>query len=698
MFLTKLIVQNFLGVTDVELDLGDFTALYGPNGAGKTSLADAIFHLCTGDVIRHDVLGAMVRQGAKSAVVEGEFGSRGALRREVMPKGRELYIDGVLTAAKDAAVPVRELLGASPAALRAALRSGAILELPPTELQQLLMDLTGARVDRAAIAEALGESTRKALARLKLEIPETLGQLETTATKAVQARPAAKSKRKTAQDDLDASIILDQSVEEAATKTTAEAASKRVIELQRKRDDALRSQAGADGARTERRREVIARIAELERVPAPGTAPADPAPLRTALDQVQVAVVRAQEALATLDRESIRLRREIGEAIPSAPPLAQAKATLQSATTASAEAEAALKALKTEGQALAAQVERLRSGGGETCPHCTQAIPAELIAALESRLAALRAKHVGLSDAADAAAAALERANLDAVNAERAAARATAQARIDAIVVERKQVGVVFDTATATEQEKRKAYDAAVAKAREHESAKRTHDAAKAEIERLRIELAGLDTPAPVAAVSLPELDAEIARAIQVRDTVPVIEKRARWTQWVAEAEQEIDDRNAVEKRCLEVKADLLARAVGPFTDAANAALTEIAPGVRIEVVSADGFEIVAHTGAATVRVPALSDGQRTRVLYALQLAAARLARVPLLLLDRAELVDDAGRAAIVQLAGACADEGIQVVLFSCKPAPEAVDAGFTAYAIEAGRSRRIPARHAEAA
>lgn len=702
MFVNKLTVKNFLGITEAQLELGLFSALYGANGAGKSSIADAILHLCTGDVVRGSVVADVIRRGAKAAIVDGELANGRALTREVTRSGRELFIDGVLTSAKEAAVPLRETLQASPDALRAALRSGAILDLKPLDLQQLLVDLTGAAVDQRAIETALGESILAALARIKLPTPTSLGQLDTTADRAAKDRPAAKQKKKSAEDDLSHLPMLARDIVEEAARPEVTVASLelRRSEALRQRDNLLRAQAGADGARAERRREAVARLAEAEAIVARELpAAADSKRARAELDEAVRNVVRLQEAVAEIDREVLAIERQLGEATPDAPPTDVAREAFERARTALADASARTGELKRQGKELRAQVDRLSAGHTGTCPHCTQVIPAEFVATLQARLTKLRAEHDAAAEAEDAAQDSLDAAKLQLAFAEQREAQTKAQQSLEALKARRPGAVSSLESAIAHEKARRADFEAADVAARSFVEASKARSAAAAEAERLRQEIARIDAPSPApSTMTIQDLDATIARILQVRDAIPVLEKRARYEKWIREADEEIEDRNAVEKACREAKVELLARAVSPFTTAANDALQVIAPGYEVEIHGSDGLSILARHHGLSLPIADLSDGERTRILYALQLAAVRLARVQLLILDRAELVDDEGRAAVVELAGTCADEGIQVLLLSCKPAPEEVDESVTAYVVEAGRARRIPTRRAEAA
>ena len=75
-----------------------------------------------------------------------------------------------------------------------------------------------------------------------------------------------------------------------------------------------------------------------------------------------------------------------------------------------------------------------------------------------------------------------------------------------------------------------------------------------------------------------------------------------------------------------------------------------------------------------------------------LQLAVADLSEFKLLVLDRGELLDAEGKAALKRLLGAAVAAGIQVLMLSCAAPPAVSQPGMAIYVMEAGRSRQLTA------
>lgn len=668
MFLTKLEIADFLGITSATIDFGPLTLLYGPNGAGKSSALDAILHAATGDVVRHEVVAGCIREGAKVASIDAHFAG-GSIRREITRKGRAVFVDGVELAAKDAAPEIARILPASQNALRAALRSGALLDMKPADLQALLATLCGAAGATPAFAADIVERA----ARIGLDLPRTLSAFDTATKRAVEIRKEAKAALADREQQLASRPPPHGSLIDAARSTDLTALRQRIADIQRQRDAA----AGAGGARAQRRGDVMVELANIPAQPVP-----DVAALRKAADEAQRAVVRAEEALRSIDREIAQAPRSVEQA-PSA---ADARAAAERATVDAAKAEAAVNALVKDGTALGEIVKRLSAGAGAECPHCTQAIPADLVTSLESRLDALRKQHAEAAGRLVAAVSARQAATLALAAAQRAEDARAAIARVEMMRQQRPAVAADLDAAIAAEQQARAARDAAVRVAEQ-----------QATRARLTAELARLDVPAPTGDVAT--IDADLAKARDLEAAIPVVQFRDLIERQVVELQQRATDADALVEGLQSARVEALARLVKPFVDAATEALAIVMPGVEVEVAetsdgrSGDGIAIAVRQRGERRSIAVLSDGERTRVLYALQLAVVRLAKVPLLLLDRAELVDDAGRDAVKRLAARAASEGIQVVMATSKVAPEI--SPVAAYVVSAGRVSRIPAARA---
>jgi hypothetical protein len=189
---------------------------------------------------------------------------------------------------------------------------------------------------------------------------------------------------------------------------------------------------------------------------------------------------------------------------------------------------------------------------------------------------------------------------------------------------------------------------------------------------------------------NIAELDATIAEAEASLNAIAQAEKRQAIEAAVAKARQTVKDCDAVAQACKSARVKLLAAAVEPFVTAANKALGKLAPGYAVEVD--DALELFVRKGDVALRPAQLSDGERTRLLYVLQFAVCRLAGVRLLPLDRAELLDDAGKAGVFRLVDEFKASGGQVLMMSCKapPEPEKVPPDVVAYVVDGGRVRSI--------
>ena len=215
--------------------------------------------------------------------------------------------------------------------------------------------------------------------------------------------------------------------------------------------------------------------------------------------------------------------------------------------------------------------------------------------------------------------------------------------------------------------------------------------AQRAELDRRIAEAS--KAPAPAAAEDLGALDQQLAAAEAALVAGAVVEQRAQAEARVKAAEHAVADADLVAQVCgpKGARVQLLARALVPFLEEANAALALLATGYQVDVDTEGELSLVVRRGETTMRPAQLSDGERTRVLAVLQYAVTVLAGVDLLVLDRIELADDAGRAGLKQLAATAMGEGIQVLMLTSAPAPAEVPAGVVAYHVQDGAATRIP-------
>ncbi|HSD21696.1 MAG TPA: DNA replication and repair protein RecF [Anaeromyxobacter sp.] len=98
MRLLSLDVQDFRNLARVTLaPSARATVLVGENGQGKTNLLEAIFFLTTLKPLRAARLAELVRHGADTGLVAGDFDGPGGVRRvavQVAPGGRVALLDG----------------------------------------------------------------------------------------------------------------------------------------------------------------------------------------------------------------------------------------------------------------------------------------------------------------------------------------------------------------------------------------------------------------------------------------------------------------------------------------------------------------------------------------------------------------------------------------------------------------------------
>ena len=116
---------------------------------------------------------------------------------------------------------------------------------------------------------------------------------------------------------------------------------------------------------------------------------------------------------------------------------------------------------------------------------------------------------------------------------------------------------------------------------------------------------------------------------------------------------------------------ELVATVVGPFLDAANAALAMLAPEWQV-AIDPDDFGFVVQQPGGTCRASLLSKGSRWRLTAVLQIAVAQLAKVPLVIFDGVEDLDEVGGDGLSALVESCVGDGIQVLLL------EHLDHGWT--------------------
>ena len=271
---------------------------------------------------------------------------------------------------------------------------------------------------------------------------------------------------------------------------------------------------------------------------------------------------------------------------------------------------------------------------------------------------------------------------------------AAARAQRAALYQEAKdQLAILTDPATVREREAELAAEFDAARQVEREASQlreRQRELAVSKAQLADLEATPAPQPPPVSSEALGD---RIAKAEEL--LVDVLDRDAHLKAAAAVDREAANVRDAdlVAKALgpAGAKAQLIAREVAPFLDEANAALETFDAPWRV-AIDADAFGVVAKRGDTLFRPEQLSDGHRMRLLFALQYAVARLARIGFITFDRVELLDEAGRDTLDALVARCGREGIQVLLLRHGEPPETVPAGTLAYAVK-GTVKRIPER-----
>lgn len=254
----------FQGIESAKIKLGSVTHLIGPNGAGKTSLAEAIQFALLGEPPRGGVLLDVIKEGESRCEVEivlDDAARTTLTRKRTASATTTLVGDGVVSQVEFDET-VRALVG-DQAAIRAAMRSGGLLDMDKKGLQQFLVDLTGARFDADGIAEALGEDVAAAAERLELKLPTDLDFVPFEKA-AVQARRDAKRRHDERIADFDRAPAPAIDPGEDVTEADVTA---RIRALRAEREQAIRAEAACEASAASDRESLAeslrARVAEL---------------------------------------------------------------------------------------------------------------------------------------------------------------------------------------------------------------------------------------------------------------------------------------------------------------------------------------------------------------------------------------------------------------------------------------------------
>ena len=682
MKITSLKVANFLGAKSANVTFGNLTMLYGANGSSKTSLMDALRFALDGEAVRGYTLSGLVYGGAKTADVEVNFTNgtdqQHRVGRLLAASGQSRFLDGAELKAEEMAAELAKLTGCGAKTMNAALRAGALLKLPPADLQKLLLRLTGAKLDAAAVAAAFEESVTTAAKRAELHLPAALEEFAQCCKAAESVRQEAKRSVKAAEADVShlppAGPVAPQGADRAAlvaARATAQAAHTRAVAAN------VGDQGQASGAREERLRGLRARQTELRAIEKPkGTIEEAHTQYKAAtamsLDLAgQRERVKAALAIAT---HNLDAARKVAKPYPGEAPVIEDPTPIRVELTA---AQVVLGGLEKTGKDAK---ERLDSANVAGCSHgctvhcvdieketgCYNAAKAAFVKqrkVVKELTAKLKAAEDAASDKADVVAGIQAAARVAELEPEVARLKAELQSIPDTTEdIEKCKKRVDAHEAFATAEVKLRQVAAEI------EAVMAQPDVKTVDTEPLRI-------AANAAIAAVEEFDrAQVRTAAEGR---------------LAAARQRVEDSDAVAVACGpkgSARVRLFATAMAPFVAAANEAIAIVMPEFEM-VLEADGELAFAMSKAGLGRFPytAISEGEAAVFEYALQYAVATLAGLGLLILDHAENVDEGRRLAMKRLIGTALKQNWQVVLLSCTKPPEKAPKGCSCYRVVDG-------------
>lgn len=659
---------DFQGLADLHLELGRVTTLYGPIGAGKSSVADAIAWALTGETPRGGNAERVIRQGGDAAKVTLALADDSTLGRKRTPSATTLGIAGAIVKKEPFDAAVRKSVG-DVRALRAVLRSGAILTMPKADLQQFLVDLTGAKFDATSIVAALGTDVVDAATRHGLALPKSIDSFGGFEASAVERRKAAKRSLEDAEESLRRmpAPVVDVGERKASS---IEAVISKITE---KRNAAARAEAAAKASSSavidERKR------ALTERIDACTKALADLPAMesgRFAAD-VQKDLVKARSTAATAEAEAKDAARQIAEAKKWAMRDGDAALAddLENRTIARNLASKILGDAEAKNDRVYrdfAEVREQINDAGDLvtcsgpCAHCAvndAAVRIETLRArfLELREAGIEGKTLAakLADDLDAA----DHALTEATEAKRRCD--VTRAAVDWEAIETTKTAAAK---AARKIETKFLADLAaivVSTARASDRSQRT-----IEIDRLTRELAAAqaEQPAPAPEVNVAELDARIATERQALAAALVRDTRATAADLVEARKVGVREADLVAKALGKegVRQALIAGGIAPFVDEVNHSIVHLFESWTF-AIDPDDFSFLVRRDGETMRAEELSDGERQWLIFVLQIAVATLAKIPFVVFDRVEMLDGTARTELDALVTACVAAGTQVLM-----------------------------------
>lgn len=147
--LTRLEIENILGIERLDIVPGTLTVVAGRNGVGKTSFLESVRFLMLGG---ND--SSLLRRGAEKGLVRGTFSDGKVITRTIGPKGSavdvRIPVEGVVTKVSAPQAYLNQLIG------ELAMDPLALLTCPENKQAEYLTDLVSPEVSDAEIREAAG--------------------------------------------------------------------------------------------------------------------------------------------------------------------------------------------------------------------------------------------------------------------------------------------------------------------------------------------------------------------------------------------------------------------------------------------------------------------------------------------------------------------------------------------------------------
>ena len=688
MRITDLKVYDFLAIHQAKMKLAQLTMVYAGNGSGKTSLMDALRFALVGEACRNYTLSGLIKRGAKHTSVEVVLAGAPdakptSIMRDITASGQVRFYNGVEIKGEEMATEIAKLLRCGPVTLDAALRADALLEQPAADLQRLLLRLTSAKIDAAAIAAAFDAAVLESVKRTTLALPESLEQFASCCKAAEEARKIAKRTVTSLEADLARLPVPNGPAADAARakRTTLETLQQALADASTQHTAAVATQARtsgeAAGAKAERLRALQARQTELRAVEKPRGTAAEAQMLVTKLEAAAVQRAAVEQRLVQARQTAQQARQAAPAGIGAPPPapvdptpiridLAAARVVLEGLERVGKETKARLDSANVEGCSHSCKVHCVDVEKEQGCYAASKGAYAEqrkVVRKLEKDLAAAEATQ--------------------------AAAQADG-ARAQALVVAAEAEEAV--KRLETEAAALPAADpAAIAKAQTALNGHKAHQNAEAELRRVATEIEGLAAapePAAPTAVDPAPIAAKMESIRAAMGARSMLDRRSEVEAKLVDARLAIEDADAIAQACGTkgtARVKLYAQALAPFVTACSEALAIVATGYEMALDTAGDLAIALRKNGEIYPVSAISRGEVALLQYALQYAVARLAGVGVLIFDHAENIDEDRRGKFKGLVARCLKDGAQVLLLSCAKPPAKAPKGTACYTVVDG-------------